>query len=161
MNDDLRELQKEELLAKLKELQAFLVKESDESISKADPHKPFKDYYEGAFRAYELAVYKMYDIFGLEPPKGWGKPTSPKLENFSPRPMREVEYFGEKISIPVYHKCVATCADGSIYSYVDAPEYKGGIWTIGRTDSAAVHVVGYCINIGEHHAVNSLRIYPN
>jgi L-lactate dehydrogenase (L-LDH) len=84
MNDDLRELQKEELLAKLKELQAFLVKESDESISKADPHKPFKDYYEGAFRAYELAVYKMYDIFGLEPPEGWGKTTSPKLENFSP-----------------------------------------------------------------------------
>ena len=84
-----------------------------------------------------------------------------KHKHFNHRSTRVVDYFGVKISIPVYHKCVATCADGSIYSYVDAPEYKGGIWTIGRTDSAAVHVVGYCINIGVHHAVNSLRIYPN
>lgn len=157
----INDMTKEELLTKIKELQAYLSKESDEAISKADPHDRYKDYYEGAHRAYELAVYAICDMFGIEPPKGWGKTDPPRLENFSPRPMREVEYFGEKISIPVYHKCVATCADGSIYSYVDAPEYKGGIWTIGRTDSAAIHVVGYCMNIGVHHAVNSLRIYPD
>lgn len=27
-----------------------------------------------------------------------------KLENFKPRPMREVEYFGENISIPAGHE---------------------------------------------------------
>lgn len=47
-----------------------------------------------------------------------------KLENFRPREMREVEYFGETISIPADHEWVATDADGEIYSYSDKPEYS-------------------------------------
>ncbi len=160
MNVDLRELQKEELIAKIKELQSYLVKEADEAMAKIDPHKPFKDYYEGEHSAYELAVYKMYDIFGLEPPEGWGKTTSPKLENFYPRPMQEVEYFGKKISIPTRHKWVATCADGSIFSFIQEPIYDALLWISVETGPYELYVVGYCDSIGDSAAANSLQYYP-
>lgn len=80
-NFGLSDMQKEELLAKLNELQAFLVKGTDEASNKIDPHNPSKDYYEGAYRAYEIAVYVMYDIFGIEPPEHWGKTNSSRLED--------------------------------------------------------------------------------
>lgn len=37
-----------------------------------------------------------------------------KLENYRPREMREVEYFGVKISIPAEHEWVAMDANGEI-----------------------------------------------
>lgn len=160
MNADLRELQKEELLAKIKELQAYLVKESDEAISKADPHDRYKDYYEGAHRAYELAVYTICDMFGIEPPEGWRKTNSPKLENFYPRPIQEVEYFGKKISIPTRHKWVATCADGSIFSFIQEPIYDALLWITVETGPYGLYVVGYCDSIGDSAAANSLQYYP-
>ena len=72
---------KEQLIFKLNELQAFLVKGTDEASNKIDPHNPSKDYYEGAYRAYEIAVYVMYEIFGIEPPEHWGKTNSSRLED--------------------------------------------------------------------------------
>lgn len=65
-------MQKEELTNKLKEFQAFLAKESDEAMAKIDPHNRNKEYYEGAYRAYEIAVYTMCEMFGLELPEHWG-----------------------------------------------------------------------------------------
>jgi len=62
---------KEQLIAKIKELQAYLAKESDEARDKIDPHNRYKDYYEGAHRAYEIAVYTIRDIFKTELPEHW------------------------------------------------------------------------------------------
>ena len=62
---------KEQLIAKIKELQAYLAKESDEAIDKIDPHNRYEDYYEGAHRAYEIAVYTIRDIFKTELPEHW------------------------------------------------------------------------------------------
>ena len=66
-----REMRKEQLITKIKELQAYLAKESDEARDKIDPHNRYKDYYEGAHRAYEIAVYTIRDIFGTELPEHW------------------------------------------------------------------------------------------
>lgn len=68
---ELLELQKEELLTRIKELRTFLAEEADKAITNADQHNPSKKYYEGMHRAYEIAVYTICDIFEIEPPKGW------------------------------------------------------------------------------------------
>ena len=39
-----------------------------------------------------------------------------ELKDFKPRPMREVEYYGMKISIPAEHEWVATGDDGNEYT---------------------------------------------
>lgn len=65
-------MQKEELIAKLKEFQSFLANESDKAMAKIDPHNRNREYYEGAYRAYEIAVYAMCEMFGLELPEHWG-----------------------------------------------------------------------------------------
>lgn len=65
-NVDLRDMRKEQLIAKITELQAFLVKQEDEARDKIDPHNRYKDYYEGAHRAYEIAICAISDIFATE-----------------------------------------------------------------------------------------------
>ena len=62
---------KKQLIAKIKELQAYLAKESDEARDKIAPHNRYEDYYEGAHRAYEIAVYTIRDIFKTELPEHW------------------------------------------------------------------------------------------
>ena len=84
-----------------------------------------------------------------------------KLENFRPREMREVEYFGETISIPADHEWVATDADGEIYSYSDKPEYSEDtmIWGSDFLDSECPFAVAVA-PISTEDAANSLRHYP-
>ena len=78
-----------------------------------------------------------------------------KLKNFKPRPMREVEYFGETISIPADHKWVATDYDGDVYSYDKKPVIQIGVWLCARNA-----LIGKFGTIREGDAANSLRHYP-
>lgn len=71
MNFELDHMQKEELINNLKEFQEFLAKESDEAMAQIYPHNCYKEYYEGAYRAYEIAVYAMSEMFGFELPNHW------------------------------------------------------------------------------------------
>ena len=85
-----------------------------------------------------------------------------KLKDYRPRhPMREVEYFGVKISIPADHEWVATDADGEIYSYSDKPEYSEDtmIWGSDFLDSECPFAVAVA-PISTEDAANSLRHYP-
>ena len=83
------------------------------------------------------------------------------LGNFNHSPMREVEYFGETISIPADHEWVATDADGEIYSYSDNPEYSEDtmIWGSDFLDSECPFA-GAVAPISAEDAANSLRHYP-
>ena len=67
----IQRLTKEQLIAKIKELHAYLAKESDEARDKAGQYNRYEDYYEGAHRAYEIAVYTIRDILGTELPEHW------------------------------------------------------------------------------------------
>ena len=80
-----------------------------------------------------------------------------KLKNYRPREMREVEYFGVKISIPAEHEWVAMDANGEIYSYSDMPEYNEDIKVWGGNSFEST-----CLFKGsaEPSARNSLRHYP-
>lgn len=84
-----------------------------------------------------------------------------KLKNFKPRPMREVEYGGQKISIPEHHEWAATDASGEVTSYCEKPfflhlplTWHGHGWP---DDS---QIIGRARGIGEEAAKNSLCHYP-
>lgn len=81
MNGDINDMRKEEIIAKLKEFQTFLAKECDEASTRTDPHNPSKDYYEGAARAFEISVYTMCHMLGMELPEGWQAKWYPVGEN--------------------------------------------------------------------------------
>lgn len=83
-----------------------------------------------------------------------------KLEHYSPREMREVEYFGVKISIPADHEWVATDPDGSVYSFLYEPYYEWQVWVLDDTEPFVRYVAGNCMKISERDAANSLRHYP-
>lgn len=78
---NLNDMAKDELIFKLKELQNYLAKECDEASTRTDPHNPFKEYYEGASRAFEISVYTMCNMFGMELPEGWQVKWYPVGEN--------------------------------------------------------------------------------
>lgn len=81
MNIDLSDMSKEQIIFKLKEFQTFLAKECDEASVRTVPHNPNKDYYEGATRAFEISVYTMCHMFGMELPEGWQTKWYPVGEN--------------------------------------------------------------------------------
>lgn len=84
-----------------------------------------------------------------------------ELKVFKPRPMREVEYFGAKISIPVEHEWVATGDDGVVYSYSVKPEELNGMWIIPHRRYGAEDVrIGTFSLAGEPGAIETLRHYP-
>ena len=78
-----------------------------------------------------------------------------KLKNYRPCEMREVEYFGETISIPADHEWVATDYDGDVYSYDKKPVIQIGVW--GRARNSLIGKFG---TIREGDEANSLRHYP-
>lgn len=84
-----------------------------------------------------------------------------KLKNFTPRPMREVEYFGETISIPADHEWVAMDANGEIYSHSNMPEYNEDIkvWG-GKSFESTCLFRGAAEPSSRNDARNSLRHYP-
>jgi hypothetical protein len=83
------------------------------------------------------------------------------LKDFTPRPMREVEYFGVKISIPAEHEWVATGDDGVVYSYSANPEELNGMWIIPQRRYGAEDVrIGTFTLAGEPGAIETLRHYP-
>lgn len=83
-----------------------------------------------------------------------------ELKDFKPRPMREVEYYGVKISIPVEHEWVATGDDGSTYSYSVKPEELNGMWIIPQRRYGAEDVrIGSFTLAGEPGAIETLRHY--
>ena len=83
-----------------------------------------------------------------------------RLRNYRPRTMREVEYFGVKISIPSLHEWVATDPDGRVHSFLFEPHYKWQVWVIDDPEPFVRYVAGGCMRIGERDAANSLRHYP-
>ena len=84
-----------------------------------------------------------------------------KLKNYRPREMREVEYFGETISIPADHEWVAMDANGEIYSHSAMPEYNVNIriW-VGNYFEGTCMFRGEAEPISRNDARNSLRHYP-
>jgi hypothetical protein len=83
-----------------------------------------------------------------------------KLENFIPRPMREVEYFGVKISIPEDHEWVATDDNGELHSYPVEPEEQHGIWAVPQCYEMESAFIGSFEPIDENDAIKTLRHYP-
>ena len=82
-------------------------------------------------------------------------------ENFNTRPMREVEYFGVKISIPSDHEWVATDDDGSVFSYPIEPEEQHGVWVVSqRYEIDAVRIGTFEPGVA-NDVINTLRHYPN
>lgn len=84
-----------------------------------------------------------------------------ELKDYHSREMREVEYGGQKISIPEHHEWVATDASGEVTSYCEKPfflhfsrKWSGRGWT---DDS---QIIGQAREIGKEAAKNSLRHYP-
>lgn len=159
-NFDLSRLRKDQLIFKINELQKFLAKEADEVRDKIDPHNCSKDYYEGVHRGYEIAVSVINVIFGIELPERWGKTNSPRLENFHPRPMREVEYFGVKISVPADTEWVATDDNGEVISYPIELEEQHGIWVVPQHHKMEAALIGSFEPIDENDAIKTLRHYP-
>jgi hypothetical protein len=83
-----------------------------------------------------------------------------KLENFNPRPMREVEYYGVKISIPADHEWVAMDDDGGVYSYPVEPGNHYGVWVVPqRYEIDAVRIGSFAPGI-DNALINTLRHYP-
>ena len=87
-----------------------------------------------------------------------------KLKNFTPRPMREVEYFGQTICIPAEHEWVAmeaTKANGEICSFSDEPEYIEAFngWGCDAYENTC-QFIGTTEPISTADAANSLRHYP-
>lgn len=83
-----------------------------------------------------------------------------ELKDFKPRPMREVEYYGMKISIPAEHEWVATGDDGVVYSYSVKPEELNGMWIIPQRHYGAEDVlIGTFSLAGEPGAIETLRHY--
>lgn len=84
-----------------------------------------------------------------------------KLKDFKPRPTREVEYYGVKISIPAEHEWVATGDDGIVYSYSVKPEELNGMWIIPQRHYGAEDMrIGAFSLAGEPGAIETLRHYP-
>lgn len=83
-----------------------------------------------------------------------------KLENFKPRLLREVEYFGVKISIPENHEWVATDDNGSVYSFPIEPEEQHGIWVVPQHYETEVAVIGTFEPIDGDDVLKTLRHYP-
>ena len=50
---------------------------------------------------------------------------------------KQVEYFGLKLMMPEDHNCLATDSDGRVYSSVEKPKQRLGMWVAG-TDTALV-----------------------
>ena len=82
-----------------------------------------------------------------------------KLINFTPREMREVEYYGVSVSIPADHEWVATCIDGSIHSFKYEPYYEWSEWVTHESEPFVVYAVGSCMAISDLDAANSLYYY--
>lgn len=83
-----------------------------------------------------------------------------KLENFKPRLLREVEYFGVKISIPENHEWVATDDNGSVYSFPIEPEEQHGVWVVPQQYELETALIGSFEPIDENDAIKTLRHYP-
>lgn len=83
-----------------------------------------------------------------------------KLELYSPREMREVEYFGVKISIPANHEWVAIGDDGEVYSYPLEPEEQHGIWVVPQHYEMETTLIGSFLPIKESDTIKTLRHYP-
>ena len=84
-----------------------------------------------------------------------------KLKNFKPRLMREVEYFGVKISIPAHHEWVTTDDTGQVAAWENKPDEQHGIWTYA--DARGIELpffVGEFDPIDENDAIKTLRHYP-
>ncbi len=85
-----------------------------------------------------------------------------KLKDYRPRhPMREVEYFGVKISIPADHEWVAMHRYGEIFSFRDVPEYVKKVhgWGCDECDNSSL-LIGAVEPVSTADAANSLRYYP-
>ena len=83
------------------------------------------------------------------------------LKDFTPRLMREVEYYGVKISIPAEHEWVATGDNGVTYSYSVKPEELNGMWIILQRHYGAEDVrIGTFTLAGEPGAIETLRHFP-
>lgn len=82
-----------------------------------------------------------------------------KLKNFKPRPMREVEYFGETISIPAEHEWVATDDNGEVNSYPVEPEEQHGIWVVPQYHEMESAFIGSFEPIDENDAIKTLCHY--
>ena len=83
-----------------------------------------------------------------------------KLENFTPRLMWEVEYFGVKISIPADHKWVATDEYGEVFSFPVKPEKKYRSWVVPQHYETKVALIGTFEPIEEYEVIKTLRHYP-
>ena len=83
------------------------------------------------------------------------------LGNFNHSPMREVEYFGETISIPADHEWVATDDTGQVASWQNKPDEQHGFWEYA--DDTGIEIpffVGEFDPIDEDDAIKTLRHYP-
>ena len=85
-----------------------------------------------------------------------------KLKNYRPRPMREVEYFGVKISIPAGIIFVATDASGHVYGYENPPAFSpnNNDWRDEEANDDEGYFLGAVDPISAEDAENSLHHYP-
>ncbi len=84
-----------------------------------------------------------------------------KLKNFRPLEMRQVEYFGEIITIPAHHKWVTTDDTGYVASWENEPDEQHGVWDYA--DDSGIEIpffVGEFDPIDENDAIETLRHYP-
>ena len=83
-----------------------------------------------------------------------------KLKNYRPREMREVEYFGVKISVPADTEWVATDDNGEVISYPIEPEEQHGIWVVPQQYEMQTALIGRFDPLDENDAIKTLRHYP-
>lgn len=84
-----------------------------------------------------------------------------KFKNFQPLKLRQVEYFGETISIPDFCEWVATSEHGAVMAWENKPDTRFGYWECN--DDAGTDnpfIAGKFDPIDEEDSFNSLRHYP-
>ena len=84
-----------------------------------------------------------------------------KLKNYSPLMLRQVEYFGETITIPTDCEWVATGSGGEVMAWCDKPDTRRGYWECSDDTGIDIpFIAGEFDPIDEEDSFNSLRHYP-
>lgn len=84
-----------------------------------------------------------------------------KLKNYRPLMLRQVEYFGETITIPTDCEWVATGSSGGVMAWRDKPDTRRGYWECSDDTGIEIpFIVGEFDPIDEDDAIKTLRHYP-
>ena len=84
-----------------------------------------------------------------------------KLKNYRPLMLRQVEYFGETITIPTDCEWVATDSSGGVMAWGNKPDTQRGYWECSNETGIEIpFFVGEFDPIDKNDAFKTLRHYP-